>query len=226
MPPRFEPPPPPPQPPTVVDWGAPGAPPPVPPQPAGAHDYPAGPAFSAGSASLPPPGSPVPISGPLDPGGSWGPPGPGPQPMPRRAGGGSRMPLVLVSVIAGLLLVVGGVMTYLWVSASSELDDTRIELTGEVDQLNGTVGERDTEIDRLNDELQQAQDELADAQTALEGTENQVDILEEEKDTIRACLVLFGEADAAIQAGDDAQAEAILEEAEPVCEEANRALGF
>jgi hypothetical protein len=216
---------PPPQPPTVSDWTAPGAPPPVPPQPGGAHDYQARPAFTAGTAPLPAPSSPALSSMPVEPVSSWGPPGPGMHQVPP-AGRPSRAPLIIVSVVAGLLLVVGGVMTYLWVSTASELDDTRVDLTGQVEELNTTVGARDGEIDRLNDELQQTQDELSDAQTALEGTENQVDVLEEEKDTIRQCLVLFGEANAAIEAGDDAAAEAILAEAEPICEEADRALGF
>lgn len=136
------------------------------------------------------------------------------------------MPLVIVSVVAGLLLVVGGVMTALWVSTASELDQTRADLTGQVNELNDTVADRDGEIDRLSDELQQTQDELSDAQTALEGTENQVDVLEEEKDTIRECLLMFGEAAAASDAGNEAEANAIIAEAEPICEEADRALGF
>lgn len=134
--------------------------------------------------------------------------------------------MVIVSVVAGLLLVVGGVMTYLWLSTASELDETRADLTGQVDELTDTVAARDGEIDQLSDELQQTQDELSDAQTALEGTENQVDVLEEEKNTIRECLVLVSEASAAIDAGDTARAESILADAEPICDEADRALGF
>jgi chromosome segregation ATPase len=131
---------------------------------------------------------------------------------------------VIVSVIAGLLLVGGGVMAYLWVSTASELDDTRADLTGQIDELNTTVADRDGEIDQLSDELQRTQDELSDAQTALEGTENQVDVLEGQQDQLRECLTLVAEAQAAADAGDQEASNALLAESEPICDEAFNAL--
>lgn len=197
----------------------------VPAQPAGVHDRPAAPGFAAGSAPLPPPGSPPPTSVPVEPAGAWGPIGPpGPPPMPPRSGRGRKTALVIVSVVAGLLLVVGGVMTYLWLSTASELDETRADLTGQVNELNDTVAARDGEIDQLGDELQQTQDELSDAETALEGTENQVDALEDQQDQLRECLTLVAEANAAAEAGDQDAANSLLAQSEPICDEAFDAL--
>jgi uncharacterized protein HemX len=168
---------------------------------------------------VPPPPGPPPIS--IEPAGGWGPPVPGPPPVPDGRG---RVPLVIISVVAGLLLVVGVVMTYLWVDTASELSDTRADLRGQVDELNNTVAEQDGEIDRLGDDLQTAQDELSDAETALEGTDNQVEQLEEEQDQLRDCLTLVGQAQEAQDAGDQAASDALLAESEPICDEAFEAL--
>jgi cbb3-type cytochrome oxidase maturation protein len=134
--------------------------------------------------------------------------------------------VVVLSVVVGLLLVAGGLMTFLWLDTSGQLDDTRADLTSQVDELNDTVAARDGEVDRLGTELQEAQDSLTDAETQLEGTENTVDELEENQDTIRECILLLGAANVALEEGDEAEADALEAQAEPICEEADRILGF
>jgi septal ring factor EnvC (AmiA/AmiB activator) len=134
--------------------------------------------------------------------------------------------VVILSVVAGLLLVAGGLMTFLWLDTSGELDDTRADLTAQISELNDTVAARDGEIDRLGGELQETQDSLTDAETRLEGTENTVEELEDNQDTIRECILLLGAANAALEEGDDAEAAALADQAEPICEEADRILGF
>jgi chromosome segregation ATPase len=151
----------------------------------------------------------MPVSGPLPP----------PMPGRRREPG-----MVIALVVAGLLLVVGGVMTYLWLASASELTDTRADLNGQVEELNNTIATQNDELDRLGDELQTAQDALEDAQTNLEGSENQVDELEEQQDQLRECLTLVSEAQAASDAGDQEAADALLQESEPICDEAFNAL--
>jgi uncharacterized protein HemX len=149
-----------------------------------------------------------------------------PAPAPARPGGGRKTAVVILSVVTGLLLVGGGVMTFLWLSTASELDDTRADLTSRIDELTTTVGARDGEIDQLGGDLQETQDALTDAETQLEGTENMVDQLEENQDTIRNCILLLGEANTALEDGDEDAAEDFLAEAEPICDEADRILGF
>lgn len=212
----------------------------MPTQPAGAHDAPAAPphrTFAAGSASLPTPAPPpVPELASAPPGPTappWAPPGPVPQPgpapyPPARAGGGGgrKAAVVILSVLAGLLLVGGGLMTYLWLDTAGELDDTRTDLTSQINELSGTVEARDGEIDRLGIELRETEDALTDAQTQLEGTGNRVEQLEEDQDTIRECIFLLGEANAALEDENEARADSLLEAAEPICDEADRILGF
>jgi prefoldin subunit 5 len=147
-------------------------------------------------------------------------------PRPPVPGRGRSGPLLVTSIAAGLLLVIGAVLTYLWLAAESELSDTRTDLNGQIEELNTTVSGQSGEIDRLGDELETAQDELTDAQTALEGTENQVEVLEDEQDVIGTCIRLVREANVAIEDGDDEAAEELLIQAGPVCDEADRILGL
>jgi septal ring factor EnvC (AmiA/AmiB activator) len=188
----------------------------VPPQPGGGHDGPQAPPFSPGDAS----GAPTLPAGLPAPGGQPWLPGTPPA-KPRRSVG-----LVITSVLAALLLVVSGVMGYLWWDTSNELDQTRSDLNAQIDELNATVDARDGEIDRLSDELEETQDALADAEIELEGTSNMVDSLEEDKDIIRECILLLNEVYVAIEDGDLDRAERLDREAEDVCAEADRALGF
>jgi hypothetical protein len=70
-------------------------------------------------------------------------------PPQRAASSGSRIGLVILSVLAFLLLVGGGLATLQWQSTASELDRTRTDLR----QAQDTATTQDAEIDRLNDEL-------------------------------------------------------------------------
>jgi len=133
---------------------------------------------------------------------------------------------VITSITTVLLLATSGVLGYLWHRTSNELEQTRTDLNARIDELSSTVEDRDEEIDRLSDQLAQTQDALADAETELEGTANMVELLEEEKETIRECIVLLNEVYLAIEDGNLRRAERLNEEADKVCAEADRALGF
>jgi flagellar basal body-associated protein FliL len=186
----------------------------VPGQPGGGHDHAAAPAFAAGSAPLPPPGDPWQHTG-------------HPAPAPARSGGGrgATIGLVIVSILAVVLLGVGGVMGYLWWDTSTELDDTRAELSAEIEELNSTVDARDDEIARLGDELQETRDSLSDAETQLEGTENMVELLEEQQDIVRDCILLSAEINIIIEDGDTPPS-SLLDAHEEVCGEALDILGL
>lgn len=132
---------------------------------------------------------------------------------------------MVVSVLAALLFAGGGVLGYLWWTAYTELEQTRTDLQAQVDDLAGTVEARDSEIDRLGGDLQQARDQLADAETELEGTENLVQLLEEQQDTIRQCILLASEINETIEGG-GTPSQAQLDEADAACDEANQILGF
>lgn len=184
--------------------------PPVPGQSGGGHDSMGAPGFAPGGAPIPPAGDPWQQQ---------------PAAQPPRSGRGSRVGLLVTSIAAALLLVVSGVLGFLWWSTASELDDTRTELTAEVDELNETLDARDGEIGQLGDELQETRDALDDAETQLEGTANLVEDLEDEKEVIRECILLLGEI-AAREEADESVPSSMRDDADEVCDEANGILGF
>lgn len=210
-------------------------------------DQPAGPLAARGSAPLPPPASPplgspgpgfvtgtapLPAPAPQPPeggAGEWTPtpplPGFGPPAPARRRGAGQTVALALVSVLAVVLLAAGGGLGYLWWTTQHELDQTRTDLQGQVDDLTGTVASRDAEIDRLSNDLQENRDRLSEAETDLAGTENMVELLEEQQDTIRRCIVLSGEVNETFANG-GTPSQAQLDEVETTCSEADLILGF
>jgi septal ring factor EnvC (AmiA/AmiB activator) len=132
---------------------------------------------------------------------------------------------VVLSVVAGLLLAGAGVLGYLWWDTSSELDQTRTDLQGQVDELTGTVESRDSEVDQLDAQLQRARDDLSAAQTDLEGTENMIDLLEEQQDVVRECLLLAAEINRTFENG-QTPSDAELQAADDACEETGRILGL
>jgi hypothetical protein len=182
----------------------------VPHQSGGFHDQRHVPPFGAGAAPI------------AQPGHGWQPPPVGP---PARRGRGPLIGLIVMSVVAFLLLGVGGLLGYLWWSTASELDETRADLAAEVSELSDTVDNRDDEIGRLGVELQQTQDALTDAETALEGTENLVEQLEDDQGTIRECFLLIDEI-LVLEENGDAVPASLREDADETCADANSILGF
>jgi chromosome segregation ATPase len=133
---------------------------------------------------------------------------------------------MVVSGVAAVLLVVASATGYLWWATATELSETRIELTAEVDELTGTIQENDAEIGRLTDELQGVEDQLGEAETQLEGTRNMVDQLEDEQGVIRRCITLSRQAQEAVLNDDQAAFNAVIDEATDACAEADAILGF
>jgi hypothetical protein len=142
--------------------------------------------------------------------GGWG-ALPIPAGRPPRGGAGKTAALVVLSVVAALLFAGWGVMGYLWWT-------THTELRGQVDDLTGAVGARDAEVDRLSEDLRQTRDRLA-------GTEDMVQLLEEQQDVIRECIVLASQVNDMIESGGTPSQEE-LDEVRAACDEADEILGF
>lgn len=142
--------------------------------------------------------------------------GPAAQPAARR---GVAVPL-LASLLA-LFVLLTGVMTALFLARSS--DYTKAKHT--IAARNTTIRTDEAQLKQLKDDLQDKQDELDKAQQDLKGSQNQADELKHEKQVIANCLNLLGEATAASERGDKATAQAKVDQAKPVCDEAERYLG-
>lgn len=209
-------------------------PPTVPGQQFGFHDRPEAPAFVSGSAAVPPPMPAPPVTGvPAGPGypgagppfpggpppGAWQPGGPIAPPRPRRTG------LVVMSMVAGLLLLASGTMTYLWLDTDAELTDTRADLTAEVTELEDAVAEAADEIRRLNGDLSDAEDILSDVEQERDGIENAREALEEDLDTVSNCLDLMFEFLALVGTDQTDEADAMVEELNEACEAADSVIG-
>ncbi|HLU33181.1 MAG TPA: hypothetical protein VKZ74_04070 [Natronosporangium sp.] len=129
----------------------------------------------------------------------------------------------MVSVVAVLLIVFGGTMTYFWLDTRDELDATRADFTAQVENLEGTIAQRDGQITDLQTQLDTARDDLQDLQTQLEGSQNEVEFLEEANEAISLCLDLINEwlfliADDDIDGANDL----FDEELEPACDRAEQ----
>lgn len=138
--------------------------------------------------------------------------------------GRGRTALVVVAVIAGLALVGSGVLGFLWWDTDRELTETRDRLTSEVELLTGQSADQQEEISSLERELQHSADELAITQRDLEGAQNRVDQLRDEQGVIRRCVALNAEVVDAILSDDQAAFDAVVDEAEEVCDEADSIL--
>ncbi|MFG1951254.1 hypothetical protein [Micromonospora sp. NPDC048830] len=207
----------------------------VPPAPQSA---PPAPAFGQQPQSAPPFGQPVstpPVSGPGYPQQMSVPPAFG-QPMsgppgsappygaPAPAGGkGGRTALVL-GLVAGLLFVLGGVMTGLYVTKSSELDRTEKRLTAQVGERDGTIAANKTEIEKLKADLQSVRDKLADTEQDLTGTRNDRDEQARQKKVIATCLDKLTSALAAAAANNKAAYDRATQGMNKVCDEAENYL--
>ncbi|SCL22236.1 hypothetical protein GA0070624_2493 [Micromonospora rhizosphaerae] len=205
--------------PTLPQPAAPPSAPPVPGQftPGSAAPV-SGPSYtqpmSAPPMSAPPvsgPGFGQPMSAPPGPNVSYGAPAPGARK--------SRATLIL-ALVAGLLFVLGGVMTGLFVTTNNELHRTEKQ----VSQRDGTITANKQEIDKLKADLQTVQDKLADTEQDLTGTKNDRDEQARQKKVIATCLDKLTTAIAAASAGDRAAFDKANKGLDKVCDEAENYL--
>ncbi|MET8834252.1 hypothetical protein ABZV78_10080 [Micromonospora sp. NPDC004540] len=209
---------------------APGAAP-VPPSgaPVSAPGYPR--PMSAPPTSVPPvsgagsvPGYPQPMSAPpvSAPGYPMSAP-PGPVPpygAPAAAGGGKGRAALILAIVAGLLLVLGGVMTGLYVTTNGKLHKAEQQ----VSQRDGTITANRQEIDKLKGDLQTVRDKLADTEQDLTGTKNDRDEQARQKKVIASCLDKLTTAIAAASRGDKAAFDRANKGLDKVCDEAENYL--
>ncbi|GAA2708302.1 hypothetical protein ACFY2R_06400 [Micromonospora olivasterospora] len=222
----------------------PAAPPVPPPAPAFGQQPPSAPPappFGQQPQSAPPFGQPVstpPVSGPGYPQPMSVPPASGPgfgQPMsgppgsappygaPGTGGKGKRTALVL-GLVAALLLVLGGVMTGLYVTKSSELNRTEQRLTAQVSERDGTIAANKTEIEKLKADLQSVRDKLSDTEQDLTGTRNDRDEQARQKKVIATCLDKLTSALAAAAANNKAAYDKATQGMNKICDEAENYL--
>ncbi|MFE9956672.1 hypothetical protein [Micromonospora sp. NPDC005299] len=173
------------------------------------------PTSGAGSA----PGYPQPMSAP--PGYPMSaPPGPVPPYAAPAAGGGKGRAALILGIVAGLLLVLGGVMTGLYVSTNGKLHKAEQQ----VSQRDGTITANRQEIDKLKGDLQTVRDKLADTEQDLTGTKNDRDEQARQKKVIGSCLDKLTAAIAAASRDDKAAFDAANKGLDKVCDEAENYL--
>ncbi|QLQ39998.1 hypothetical protein [Micromonospora robiginosa] len=154
-----------------------------------------------------------PMSGP--PGPPYGPDGYG-APAPAPAGGGRGRTTLVLALVAGLLFVLGGVMTGLYVTTNGKLDKAERQ----VSQRDGTIAANQRELEKLRGEMKTIQDRLADTQQDLTGTKNDRDEQTRQKKVIASCLDKLTTAIAAASRGDRAAFEAANKGLDKICDEA------
>ncbi|KAB1905857.1 hypothetical protein F8279_16360 [Micromonospora sp. AMSO1212t] len=169
-----------------------------------------------------PPASAPPVSGPgFAPPPMSGPPGPYGAPGAAPAtGGGRKWAAVVLGLVAALLFVFGGVMTFLYVSTNGELDRSRQT----VSQRDGTISANQQEIEKLKGELKTVQERLSNTQQDLTGTKNDRDEQARQKKVIASCLDKLTTAIAAASRGDRAAFDAANKGLDKVCDEAENYL--
>ncbi|MEH0829977.1 MULTISPECIES: hypothetical protein [unclassified Micromonospora] len=182
--------------------------------------------------SAPPVSGPVygqPMSAPPVSGPAYGqpmsaPPGSAPPfGVPAPDAGAGRKVLIL-AVVAGLLFVLSGVMTGLFVVKSSELASTERRLSGQVSERDGTIAANTKEMEKLRVDLQGAQDKLADTEQDLTGTRNDRDEQARQKKVIATCLDKLTTALGAAAAGNRSAFEKASKGMNKVCDEAENYL--
>ncbi|MFI5834619.1 hypothetical protein ACIA5A_13175 [Micromonospora sp. NPDC051300] len=224
---------------------APGAPMSAPPVSGGGYPPASAPPFSGYPQAPAPPGPGAgygaqPMSAPPGPGAGYGAqpmsappvsgPGFGPQPMsgppgygapaPAPAGGGRGRTALVLALVAGLLFVLGGVMTGLYVTTDGKLDKAERQ----VSQRDGTIAANQRELEKLRGEMKTLQDRLADTEQDLTGTKNDRDEQTRQKKVIASCLDKLTTAIAAASRGDKAAFEAANKGLDKVCDEAENYL--
>ncbi|WBB72092.1 hypothetical protein O7602_20510 [Micromonospora sp. WMMD1128] len=178
--------------------------------------------MSAPPVSVPPvsgAGHPQPMSGPPGVVPPYGPGGYGP-PAGTPAGGGRGRTALVLGLVAGMLVVLSGVMTTLYVTTNSKL--TKAEQ--QVSQRDGTISANQREIDRLKGEMKTVQERLADTEQDLTGTKNDRDEQARQKKVIGDCLNKLTAALAAASRNDKAAFEAANKGLDKVCNEAENYL--
>ncbi|MCW3843814.1 hypothetical protein ONA70_27320, partial [Micromonospora yasonensis] len=152
---------------------------------------------------------PQPMSAP--PGSAYGAPG---------AGAGKGRAALVLAIVAGLLLVLGGVMTGLYVTTNGKLDKAEKQ----VSQRDGTIAANRQEIDKLKADLQSVRDKLADTEQDLTGTKNDRDEQARQKKVIATCLDKLTTALQAASRGDKAAFDKASKGMDKVCDEADNYL--
>ncbi|WP_262284481.1 hypothetical protein [Micromonospora sp. MA102] len=166
-----------------------------------------------------PPGYPQPMSAP--PGHPMSaPPGSAPPYGAPAAGGGKGRAALILGIVAGLLLVLGGVMTGLYVTTNGKLHKAEQQ----VSQRDGTITANRQEIDKLKGDLQTVRDRLADTEQDLTGTKNDRDEQARQKKVIGNCLDKLTAAIAAASRGDKAAFDAANKGLDKICDEAENYL--
>lgn len=155
----------------------------------------------------------------------FGPPMSGPPGYPPPAGGatgsGGRGRAVLVlALVAGLLFVLGGVMTGLYLNTSGDLERTEQTLATRTTERDDRV----KEIEKLKTELQTAKDKLSDTQQDLTGTKNDRDEQARQKKVIASCLEKLTAALTAAAAGNKAAYDQATKGLDAICNEAEKYL--
>ncbi|MFE9654800.1 hypothetical protein [Micromonospora sp. NPDC006431] len=187
--------------------------------------------YAPGAAPVSAPGYPQPMSAPPMSAPPVSGPGFGPQPMsappgavppygaPAARAGKGRSTLIL-ALVAGLLFVLGGVMTGLYVTTNGKLHRTEQQ----VSQRDGTIAANRQEIDKLKADLQTVRDKLADTEQNLTGTKNDRDEQARQKKVIATCLDKLTTAIAAASTGNKAAFDKANKGLDKVCDEAENYL--
>ncbi|MEV4661313.1 hypothetical protein AB0J85_05135 [Micromonospora echinofusca] len=177
-----------------------------------------GPAFGQ-PMSVPPASGPAfgqPMSTPPGSAPPFGAPAPG--------GPGKSHKVLILAIVAGLLFVLGGVMTGLFVSTTNELDRTEKKMASEVSQRDGTIAANGKEIEKLKTDLQAVRDKLGDTEQDLTGTRNDRDEQARQKKVIASCLDKLTTALAAAANGNKSAYDKAIQGMDKVCNEAEKYL--
>ncbi|MFR9774976.1 hypothetical protein ACL02O_02830 [Micromonospora sp. MS34] len=187
--------------------------------------------YPPGAAPVSAPGYPQPMSAPPMSAPPVSGPGFGPQPtsappgavppygVPAGGAGKGRTTLIL-ALVAGLLFILGGVMTGLYVTTNGKLDKAEKQ----VSQRDGTIAANQQEIDKLKADLQSVRDKLSDTEQDLTGTKNDRDEQARQKKVIASCLDKLTSALRAASRGDKAGVDAASKGMDKVCDEAENYL--
>ncbi|WP_433391826.1 hypothetical protein [Micromonospora sp. KLBMP9576] len=152
------------------------------------------------------------------------PPGSAPPFGPPAGGAGKSHKVLILALVAGLLFVLGGVMTGLFVTTNNELGRTEKKMASEVSQRDGTIAANGKEIEKLKADLQTVRDKLGDTEQDLTGTRNDRDEQARQKKVIANCLDKLTTALAAAANGNKAAYDKAIQGMDKVCNEAERYL--